>query len=94
MRGQTEKYFRQRQSAVRQRIHLPARTRIHTHTLSTTTKGEYSVDILNCRVTRQEGSAEESGGWAKWRQAAGRKPFTQTLNKVSQESFQLSAEEE
>lgn len=53
-----------------------------------------AVYLLNCRITTQGGSLEESGGWAKWRQAAGRKPFTQTLNKVPLDSFQLPAEEE
>lgn len=63
------------------------------YTQSTITTGKQSV-YSQLSHYKREGSVEESEGWAKWRQAAGRKPFTRTLNKVPPESFQLSAEEE
>lgn len=97
MKGQTETYFLQRKSVVRPGgsvyTYTPPPHHTHTHTHTNTTTGKYSVSSQLSHY-KTEGSVEESGGWAKRRQAAGRKPFTQTLNKVPQESFQLSAEEE
>lgn len=59
-------------------------------TLKHTQPEANTVYHLNCPTTRQE-----SGGWAERRQAAGRKTFlTHTLNKVSQEPIELTAEEE
>lgn len=90
-KGQTKIYFSQRESAVMPGPHVYSYP--STHAQSNTTTGDCGVSS-QLSYYNTGGSLEESGGWAKWRQAAGRKPFTQTLNKVPLESFQLPAEEE
>lgn len=66
----------------------------HTHILSQIQPQVSTLYLLNCRSTPQRLRWRRVEGGQDGARQQAEKPFTQTLNKVPQESFQLPAEEE